>query len=170
MSDVCSVGHDPNTHARRARCLAHVGSIFNACCHCHCHGERLGRHTVQAVTLLLLLGTGRVAPGLVVCVSFHRRANSSGASCHVKLLGGSPNYCRTSGVPLYFLGRCGAAWPCPSRQAAAVLMSCLEVVCIEPRALPRTTIGRNKRHCWTGAKTRARSSCHSHSGLRHIRR
>ena len=28
-------GHDPITHARRARCLAHVGSIFNECCHCH---------------------------------------------------------------------------------------------------------------------------------------
>ena len=26
------MGHDPTTHARRARCLAHVGSIFNECC------------------------------------------------------------------------------------------------------------------------------------------
>ena len=30
-------GHDPITHARRARCPAHVGSIFKECCHSHCH-------------------------------------------------------------------------------------------------------------------------------------
>ena len=27
-------GHNPITHARRARCLAYVGSIFNGCCRC----------------------------------------------------------------------------------------------------------------------------------------
>ena len=27
----------PVTHARRARCQAHVVSIFKKCCHCHCH-------------------------------------------------------------------------------------------------------------------------------------
>ena len=32
MSDVFSMGHDPLTLARRARCPAHVGSIFNECC------------------------------------------------------------------------------------------------------------------------------------------
>ena len=34
-SDAFPRGHDPITHARGARCLAHVGSIFNECCHCH---------------------------------------------------------------------------------------------------------------------------------------
>ena len=29
-----SRGHDPITWARRARCPARVGSIFNECCHC----------------------------------------------------------------------------------------------------------------------------------------
>ena len=29
--DAFSRGHDPTAHARRARCLAHVGSIFNEC-------------------------------------------------------------------------------------------------------------------------------------------
>ena len=30
-------GSGPITHARRARCPAHVGSIFNECSLCHCH-------------------------------------------------------------------------------------------------------------------------------------
>lgn len=33
--DVFSRGHDSITHARRASCLAHVGSLFNDSCHCH---------------------------------------------------------------------------------------------------------------------------------------
>ena len=34
-------GHDPITHAHRARCLALLRHLFNECCHCrfhsHCH-------------------------------------------------------------------------------------------------------------------------------------
>ena len=42
-------GHGPITHARRARCLARVGSTFNECCHCHCHWncDIQAAHTVR---------------------------------------------------------------------------------------------------------------------------
>ena len=34
--DVFSRRHGSVTEAHWARCLAHVGPIFNECCHCHC--------------------------------------------------------------------------------------------------------------------------------------
>ena len=47
ISDVFPMGHDPITHAHRARCPAVARHIFNECCHCHCHAVDCWLHRTK---------------------------------------------------------------------------------------------------------------------------
>ena len=54
ISDAFSRVMTPITHSHKVRCLAHVGSIFNECCHCHCHHTAFWSG-VQCMTAVLFL-------------------------------------------------------------------------------------------------------------------